>query len=69
MSDLCDIFVHQNLRMSVIRHRVEVDVDVPTVTVSNWQSDRVVWFAAGLDLSRLTHRSPFLPESYIVRSL
>ena len=45
MSDLCDMFAHATLRMSVIRRQVEVDIDVPTITISSRQSDRVVWFA------------------------
>lgn len=45
MSDLRDMFTHESLEMSVIRHQIEVDLDVPTIPISRWQSDRVVWFA------------------------
>ena len=45
MSDLCDMFVHERLGMSVIRRQLEIHVEVPTIPVSTYQSDKVVWFA------------------------
>lgn len=45
MSDLCDIFTYESLRISVIRRHVEVNIDIPTIIISSQQSDRVVWFA------------------------
>ena len=63
LSDLCDMFVHQHLRMSVVRRQVEVEIDVPTVTVSSRQSGRVVWFA-GAQLE-----PPYSPVQFCTREL
>ncbi len=63
MSDLSAMFTHESIRMSVIRRQVEVDVDVPTITVSSRQSDRIVWFAGA------QFEPPYSPVPFYTRKL
>lgn len=63
MSDLSNMFTHESVRMSVIRRQVEIDVDVPTITVSSRQSDRIVWFAGA------QFEPPYSPVPFCTRKL
>ena len=63
MSDLHDMFVHQYLKMSVIRRQILVDVDVPTIKTASLQSNRVVWFAGA------QFESPYSPIALCTREL
>jgi len=55
MSDLGEMFTSESLNMTVVRNRLQVDINVPTVTTSSWQCNRVVWFLGA------TFESPYYP--------
>ena len=63
MSDLRDMFTLKSLDMLVVRNQIEIRVNVPTVAMSNWQSDRVVWFS-GAQLE-----PPYFPLPLCARKL
>lgn len=60
-SDLRDMFTLDSLNMLIFLNQIEMRVNVPTVAISSWQSDRVVWFS-GVQLE-----SPYFPLSLCAR--
>ena len=62
-SDLRDMFTLKSLNMLIIRDQKEMRVNVPTVAISSWQSDRVVWFS-GAQLE-----PPYFPLPLCARKL
>lgn len=63
MSNLRDMFTLESLNMSVVRNQIEIRVNVPTVAMSSWQSDRVLWFS-GAQLEQ-----PYFPLPLCARKL
>ena len=63
MSNLRDMFTLESLNMSVVRNQIEIRVNVPTVAMSSWQSDRVPWF------SEAQLKQPYFPLPLCARKL
>ena len=63
MSDLRDMFSRKSLELTIVRHHVELHLKVPTIPISRWQGNRVVWFAGG------QFELPFYPVPLITREL
>ena len=63
MSNLRDMFTPESLDMSVVRNQIEIRVNFPTIAMSSWQSDRVLWFS-GVQL-----KQPYFPLSPCARRL
>ena len=63
MSDLSDMFTESTLRLSIVRNRAHLELRVPTIPVSYWQSMRVIWFAG------LTIGSPYSPIPLGIKEL
>ena len=63
MSDLRDMFTKKSLDLTVIRNTVEIKVDVPTISISDWQCNHVVWFLGA------QFESPYYPVPLLARTL
>jgi len=63
MSDLRAMFTDKSLNLSIVRGTDTIDVEVPTVPISSWRSDRVVWFAGA------RFEAPYPPVSFCAREL
>ena len=63
MSDLRIMFTHKSLALSIIRNTKKTDIIVPTIPLSSWRGDKVVWFC-GAQLE-----SPYSPIPFCARKL
>jgi len=63
MSDLRAMFTDETLSLSIIRDKDTINIEVTTVPISSWRSNKVVWFAGA------RFEAPYPPTSFCAREL